>query len=137
MSLDQSVLRQNDIRQNNVLNKTTSLDKSTLDKMMLDEPALYHLSWSNFNLPRGHSKSESCASVTPSSSRNATVNSILGFIWKNEHKKTLATKVDKDFFIWGMYLLGPKRAQARARSAGSGFYYITQKPKPALAWFLG
>jgi hypothetical protein len=33
--------------------------------------------------------------------------------------------------------LGPEQAQARAHSAGSGFYYITQKPKPAQAWFLG
>jgi hypothetical protein len=39
----------------------------------------------------------------------------------------------------GCCSIGPERAQARAHSAGSrsGFYYITQKPEPARAWFLG
>jgi hypothetical protein len=31
----------------------------------------------------------------------------------------------------------PDWAQAQARHAGSGFFYITQKPEPTLAWFLG
>jgi hypothetical protein len=33
--------------------------------------------------------------------------------------------------------LGPGRVQARARPAGSDFYCISQKPKPAWAWILG
>jgi hypothetical protein len=31
--------------------------------------------------------------------------------------------------------VGPDRA--KARHAGSGFYYKNQKPKPAMAWFFG
>jgi hypothetical protein len=34
-----------------------------------------------------------------------------------------------------VYYVGPEHAQAQARSAGSGFYYMTQKHEPARAWF--
>jgi hypothetical protein len=35
------------------------------------------------------------------------------------------------------FILGPDRAQAQARHAGSDFYYINQKPEPVHAGFLG
>jgi hypothetical protein len=33
--------------------------------------------------------------------------------------------------------LGPGQDQTQARHAGSGFYYIKQKPKTTWAWFFG
>jgi hypothetical protein len=53
-------------------------------------------------------------------------------LWKWPNREDLKKSTH---FSWGLSTLGPERAQAEAGSAASGFYYITQKPKPTRACF--